>query len=175
ARCRAPPRAAARSPPPDPASCPGRRRPRARRGGASGADPPGRSADPRRAARGAGPAPARGPARRPRPAPAAPLLFPDPLQHLVGAAAAEALQVERHVEIAELAEAPDDRPVPILFPEARHLLRDQLEAGQPVVMAHPELAEAQAPHEGLGVVDAPELLGGDRIAVLEARRQAREG
>ena len=35
-------------------------------------------------------------------------------------------------------------------------------------MAHPELAEAQAADEGLGVVHAPELLGGDGVAVLEA-------
>jgi hypothetical protein len=41
-------------------------------------------------------------------------------------------------------------------------------------MPHAELPEAERAQEALGVVDPPKLLGRDRIAVLEPRRQARE-
>ena len=42
------------------------------------------------------------------------------------------------------------------------------------MVAHAELAEAERAHDLLRRVDLAQLLGGDRVAVLEARRQARE-
>src|SRR5207237_6379174 len=96
-------------------------------------------------------------------------------QRQVGAAALEPRQVHRDVDVAELSEPSQDLRVTVLLPEARDVLDGKLEAGQPVVVPDAELPEPEPPHERLRRVDPAELLGGDRIAVLEARRQAGEG
>src|SRR5438552_18625455 len=96
------------------------------------------------------------------------------IEQQVRAAGLEAGQIDRHVEIAELAEALDDRLAPPVLPEPRQILERDLEPGQPVVMAHPELAKAQRADEFLGPVHLAELLGGDPVAVLKARGETRE-
>src|SRR6266571_9172042 len=92
----------------------------------------------------------------------------------VRAARLKAREVEGDIDVADLAEPFHDRLVTTLLPEERHLLTRDLEARQPVVVAHPELAESEGADELLGRVHLPELLRGDRVAVLEARREARE-
>src|SRR5437899_11581323 len=96
-------------------------------------------------------------------------------QRQVGAAALEPRQVHRDVDVAELSEPSQDLRVTVLLPEARDVLDGKLEAGQPVVVPDAELPEPEPPHERLRRVDPAELLGGDRTAVLEARRQAGQG
>src|SRR5437773_2649010 len=97
-----------------------------------------------------------------------------PPQQEIGRAGLEAREVDSDVDVAQLAEAGDDRLVPPVLPEPRHLVAADLQSRQPVVVAHAELAEAERPHEGLGGVDLAQLLRGDAVAVLESRRQARE-
>src|SRR5262249_12510113 len=103
------------------------------------------------------------------------LLFRGPSKDFVRAPAPEPLQIDRDVEIAQLAKAGDDGLAPSLLQETRDLCGRQLDPRQAIVVAHAELTEAQVPHERLGGVDLSELLGGDVIAVLKARRQAGEG
>src|SRR5213594_3495781 len=101
-------------------------------------------------------------------------IAPPPLQEQVRRAGLETREVDGDVDVAQLAEASDDRLVPPVLPQPCHLVAADLQSRQPVVVAHAELAEAERPHEGLGGVDLAQLLRGDAIAVLEARRQARE-
>src|SRR5207247_8450660 len=101
-------------------------------------------------------------------------IAPPPLQEQVRRAGLETREVDGDVDVAQLAEASDDRLVPPVLPQPRHLVAADLQSRQPVVVAHAELAEAERPHEGLGGVDLAQLLRGDAVAVLESRRQARE-
>src|SRR5262245_10700663 len=96
------------------------------------------------------------------------------IQEEIGAARLKAGEVDRDIEVPELAQALDDGLAPIALPEPRHLGLVDLEPGQPIVVAHAELAEAERAHERLGGVHLTQLLGRDPIAVLEARGQARE-
>src|SRR5205809_1076305 len=105
------------------------------------------------------------------PAPATPATIASPpLQEQVRRAGLEAREVDGDVDVAQLAEASDDRLVPPVLPQPRHLVAADLQSRQPVVVAHAELAEAERPHEGLGGVDLAQLLRGDAVAVLESRR-----
>src|SRR5262245_12843560 len=96
------------------------------------------------------------------------------IQEEIGAARLKAGEVDRDIEVAELAQALDDGLAPIALPQSRYLGLIELEPGQPIVVAHAELAEAERAHERLGGVHLAQLLGRDPIAVLEARGQARE-
>src|SRR5687768_7857459 len=92
----------------------------------------------------------------------------------IRAARLEARQVDRDVEVPELAEARDDRLPSTVFPEAPDLVEGELEAGQPVVVADAELPEAERADEFFGGVHTAQLVGRDPIAVLEPRRETRE-
>ena len=61
-----------------------------------------------------------------------------------------------------------------ILPEPRHLVVRDLQPREPLVVTHAELPKAERAHEGLGGVDAPQLLRRDGVAVLEARGQAGE-
>src|SRR5687767_4516426 len=101
--------------------------------------------------------------------------LPGQLQQQVGGAGLEAGEVDGDVDVAELAEARHDPGVAVLVPEAGELVVGQLDTGQTVVMTDAELAKAELLHECLGGIDLAELVGGDAIAVLEARRQTCKG
>src|SRR6185436_4107211 len=132
-----------------------------------------RSRDPRTAARPASRGRHRPSRVRPARLPAAARVLSDPsarlsLQQKVGAAGLKAGEVDGHVDVAKLAQARHDCLVAPLLPETRHVLERDLQARQPVVVAHAELAEAERADEGLGLVHLAELLGGDLVAVLKA-------
>src|SRR5438874_879475 len=94
-------------------------------------------------------------------------------QEEIRAARLEAAEIHGDVDVAQLTEARQDRLVTPVLPEPRHVLQRDLQPRQAIVVAHAELTEAERADELLGGVDAAQLVGGDRIAVLEARRQAR--
>ena len=94
------------------------------------------------------------------------------LAGLVHAAAAEALQVERDVHIAQLFQPRDD-PLALLQHD-RQILGQHLQASDRVVVAHAELAQAQAAHEALGLVQHAQLGGGHLLAVGDPRGEAGE-
>src|SRR5688572_1445838 len=93
----------------------------------------------------------------------------------VGAARLKAVEVEGDVHITEGAQTRHEDLVPAFLPQARHLLARDLHAREPLVMTHTEAAEAEGAHDLLRGVDLPQLVRGDAVAVLEPRRQAREG
>ena len=125
--------------------------------------------------------------RRERPAPASTrparhvleersYFFPIHLQDLVGAAAAEALEIHGHVEIAELAEARHDRLAAPVLPEPRRSPRAAARSapagrggGRGTGGSRGSCTNASA------ASICRSFSGGDPVAVLKARGQAREG
>src|SRR2546430_7885868 len=65
------------------------------------------------------------------------------LQQEIRAARLEAGEIERHVDVAELAQALHDRLAQVALPEPRHLGLVDLEPGQAIVVTYPELAKAE--------------------------------
>src|SRR5207237_6886303 len=83
-------------------------------------------------------------------------------------------EIDGDVDVAQLAQARDDVVVAPILPEPRHLVVRDLQPREPLVVTNAELPKAERAHEGLGGVDAPQLLRRDGVAVLEARGQAGE-
>src|SRR5262245_46348060 len=96
------------------------------------------------------------------------------VQEEIRAAGLESGEVDGHVDVPELTEPGEDRLAVAVLPQPGQLVERDLEPREPVVMADAELPEPERSHVFLGGVDPAELLGGDLVAVLEARGQARE-
>src|SRR5947208_1782245 len=96
------------------------------------------------------------------------------LQQEIRAARLEAGEIERHVDVAELAQALHDRLAQVALPEPRHLGLVDLEPGQAIVVTYPELAKAERANERLRGVHLAQFLRRDAVAVLEPGRQAGE-
>src|SRR5207245_11783705 len=79
------------------------------------------------------------------------------LQQQIRAARLEPSEVERHVDVAELAQALHDGLAQAVLPELRHLGLVDLDPGQAIVVTHPELAKAERADEGLGRIHLAEL------------------
>src|SRR5258705_3986913 len=94
------------------------------------------------------------------------------LEQKVRAPRLEAGEVERDVDVTQLAQALHDGLVTPVLPEPGELVVGDLEPGHAVVVPDAELAEAERAHERLGRVDLTELLGGDPVALLATRGQA---
>src|SRR5919204_673210 len=75
------------------------------------------------------------------------------LQDEIRAAGLEAGEIDRDVEVTELAKAPHDCFVTSVLPQARQVVVRDLEPRQPVVMPDAKLPEAERAHELLGGID----------------------
>src|SRR2546423_1070681 len=83
-------------------------------------------------------------------------------------------EIDGDVQVPELAEARDDGFPPPVLPQTRHLLERDLETGEAIVVADAELAEAERADVLFRGVDLTQLVRGDPVPVLKARRQTRE-